>query len=79
MEQHSLATRTEKRKNSSDWQRQVMEPIPNGDKIETKLIILARFGRLECGKNFKDKGRYSEKCPTFDVVVDENYGVNYCR
>ena len=46
------------------------------NKKETKTLIIARFGMLECGKNFK--GTMKEHCSTCDEVDDENHRLNYC-
>ena len=46
------------------------------NKQETKTLIIARFGMLECGKNFK--GSISEKCSTCDVIDNENHRLNDC-
>ena len=46
------------------------------NKQETKTLITARFGMLECGKNFK--GTMSETCNRCNVVDDENHRLNDC-
>ena len=38
--------------------------------------MIARFGMLECGKNFK--GTMRELCNKCDVVDDENHRLNHC-
>ena len=43
---------------------------------ETKAIIIARFGMLECGKNYK--GTQREICNTCSLLDDENHRLNYC-
>ena len=43
---------------------------------ETKTLIIARFGMLECGKNFK--GSMSEICAKCNVLDDENHRLNHC-
>ena len=45
-------------------------------KCEAKTIIMARYGMLQCGKNFK--GTDEVKCKTCDVIDDENHRLNYC-
>ena len=37
---------------------------------------MARFGMLECGKNFK--GNMPETCDYCHVLDDEDYRLNYC-
>ena len=38
--------------------------------------MIARFGLLECGKNFK--GTQSEMCTECNCVDDENHRLNHC-
>ena len=45
-------------------------------KLETKAIITARYGMLECGNNFK--GTQREICQEYDVLDDETHRLNYC-
>ena len=57
----------------------VREPVPEillCDKQETKTILIARFGMLECGKNFKNS--MTEQCKDCNVVDDENHRLNNC-
>ena len=46
------------------------------NKQETKTLMIARFGMLECGKNFKNSIR--EICDTCKVIDDENHRLNHC-
>ena len=46
------------------------------NKQETKTLLIARFGMLECGKNFK--GSMNETCSTCNVVDNENHRLNDC-
>ena len=58
----------------------VRAPIPElsfCNKQETKTLITARFGMLECGKNFK--GTMREMCNTCNVIDDEDHRLNYCE
>ena len=45
-------------------------------KNETKTILLARYGMLECGKNFK--GSMKPQCDRCHVTDDENHRLNHC-
>ena len=45
-------------------------------KQETKTVMIARFGMLECGKNFK--GSLSEPCTTCYSIDDEDHRLNHC-
>ena len=46
------------------------------NKLETKTLIIARFGMLECGKNYK--GTKSEMCNSCNKIDDENHRLNDC-
>ena len=46
------------------------------NKQETKTLIIARFGMLECGKNFK--GTIRENCTKCEIFDDENHRLNHC-
>ena len=57
----------------------IRQPIPElsfYNKQETKTLMIARFGMLECGKNFK--GSMRETCSKCDVIDDENHRLNHC-
>ena len=45
-------------------------------KREAKALLIARFGMLECGKNFK--GTHSTNCTECGVYDDEEHRLNYC-
>ena len=61
---------------SEHYKRNLMDPIKRLSRCEAKLLILARFHMLECGKNFK--GTLPEICPSCDVTDDEQHRLNYC-
>ena len=46
------------------------------NKYDTKTIIIARFGMLECGRNYK--GNKPETCGLCDEIDDENHRLNNC-
>ena len=46
-------------------------------KDETKSLIMARYGMLECGKNMK--GTIPEICNECLVPDDENHRLNCCK
>ena len=46
-------------------------------KNETKTILTARYGMLECGKNFK--GTLNLNCSSCNVIDDENHRLNDCN
>ena len=45
-------------------------------KLQTKTLIIARAGMLECGKNFR--GSIPEICRRCQVPDDENHRLNIC-
>ena len=57
----------------------IRRPIPElhfFNKQELKTIMIARFGMLECGKNFR--GSMRETCNNCGVIDDENHRLNHC-
>ena len=58
------------------YERKIMEPIEKLNRQEAKVLILARFHMLECGKNFK--GSLPENCPECEVTDDEQHHLNFC-
>ena len=56
------------------------KPLPElirQNKQRTRTIILARYGMLECGTNFK--GTIPENCRLCSVRDDENHRLNECK
>ena len=45
-------------------------------KHECKILMIARFGMLECGKNFR--GTITENCVTCNESDDEEHRLNKC-
>ena len=62
--------------NSHTYQRMPLNELTHCTKQETKTILIARFGMLECGKNFK--GSLKEVCRYCNELDDENHRLNYC-
>ena len=59
------------------YTRQPQEELNHLSKQETKAIMIARFGMLECGKNYK--GTLSEMCSVCcNVIDDEEHRLNIC-
>ena len=58
------------------YRRKPQSSILKTSKRETRTIMIARFGLLECGKNFK--GTQSEMCTECNCVDDENHRLNHC-
>ena len=59
------------------YQRKPQEEIMHSTRQMTKTIVIARFGMLECGRNFK--GSHKEICSMCNTLDDENHRMNYCR
>ena len=58
------------------YQRAPLKELIKCTKIETKTILLGRFGMLECGKNFK--GTSNANCTSCNAYDDEKHRLNYC-
>ena len=61
---------------ASAYQRAPLKELIKCTKLETKTILLSRFGMLDCGKNFK--GTRIINCEECGVYDDEKHRVNYC-
>ena len=57
-----------------NYQRQPTKEILNLSKHETKTLVIARFGMLECGHNFK--GTLKETCDQCHCLDDETHRLN---
>ena len=44
---------------------------------ETKTIIMARYGMLECGTNYK--GTTKSQCSACNVIDNEDHRLNFCQ
>ena len=63
--------------NGNTYQRAPLNEILYCTKQQTKTILIARFGMLECGKNFK--GSLKETCTQCNEIDDEDHRLNHCR
>ena len=61
---------------SPTYQRKPLDELTERTKHDTKSIIIARFGMLECGSNFK--GSNDIMCKRCRVTDDENHRLNTC-
>ena len=61
---------------NDNYIRKPCNEILSLSKNECKALIIARFGMLECGVNFK--GTMNEICGTCDVLDNEEHRLNYC-
>ena len=61
---------------NNDYVRNPCKEILSLSKNECKSLIIARFGMLECGANFK--GTMNHKCVTCDAVDNEEHRLNHC-
>ena len=62
--------------NDPGYKRSPIPEIQNMNKQETRTIIMARFGMLECGKNYG--GSLHKQCGMCKSVDDENHRLNTC-
>ena len=58
------------------YHRAPLNELTKCTKIETKTILLGRFGMLECGKNFR--GTLSSDCDVCKTHDDEKHRLNNC-
>ena len=56
--------------------REPQKDLIQYNKYDTKTIIIARFGMLDCGRNFK--GNKPEICNICNCLDDEDHRLNYC-
>ena len=61
---------------SPNYTRKTQNELLSCTKYETKSIIIARFGMLECGSNFK--GTLNMICKTCKVTDNESHRLNDC-
>ena len=61
---------------SSTYRRGPRKEILHMSKKETKIIIIVRYGMLECGRNYK--GTIQQICKTCNVIDDEEHRLNAC-
>ena len=61
---------------SNEYKREPCKEIMSLTKRETKMLIIARFGMLECGKNFK--GTMGEICLNCNTRDTEEHRLNEC-
>ena len=58
------------------YRRQPQSTILKTFKHETRTIIIARYGLLECGRNYK--GTMNEMCNQCFTIDDEDHRLNHC-
>ena len=61
---------------SAPYTRRPIDEIMQCSKYDTKTIIIARYGMLECGRNYK--GNKPEMCTQCNMLDDENHRLNEC-
>ena len=61
---------------ASDYKRESCKEIMSLSKNECKSLIIARFGMLECGVNFK--GTMNNECNLCRTVDNEEHRLNHC-
>ena len=62
--------------NQDSYQHQPIPELIASSKLQTKTLIIARAGMLECGKNLK--GTIPETCKRCHVLDDENHRMKEC-
>ena len=62
---------------NENYKRGPEKEILGMTKKELKTVMIARYGMLECGKNYK--GTMKPQCDTCNQVDDENHRLNSCR
>ena len=62
--------------NIPNFNRKPIPEIMNLSKSETRTLMIARYGMLQCGKNFG--GTLNNTCDTCDCLDDENHRLNFC-
>ena len=60
----------------SNYERKPKDEILLCTKNECKALIIARYGMLECGMNFK--GTLDSQCLTCNTINDEEHRLNNC-
>ena len=58
------------------YKREPRPEIQKSTKHEAKTIIIARYGMLQCGKNYQ--GTMNKTCDKCNCIDDENHRLNYC-
>ena len=61
---------------SPTYTRAAQNELLTSTRHETKTIIIARFGMLECGSNFK--GTLNTTCKTCNTIDNETHRLNEC-
>ena len=61
----------------AEYVRSPEQELLKSTRQETKTILIARYGMLECGKNFK--GSSNPNCSACHCTDDESHRMNYCR
>ena len=61
---------------NANYKRQPQQEILKTTKHEAKTIIIARYGMLQCGKNFG--GTMNRICNECETIDDENHRLNHC-
>ena len=62
--------------NHRDYKRGTVKELLECTKHETKTVMLARYGMLACGNNFR--GTMEAKCNICDATDNEEHRLNYC-
>ena len=63
--------------NNNDYIRSPDEELLQMTRQETKTILMARYGMLQCGINFK--GTEKLQCPACNILDSEDHRLNSCK
>ena len=58
------------------YTRKPRDDIIQFSKYDTKTLVIARFGMLDCGVNYK--GTKSELCSQCNIIDNEDHRLNNC-
>ena len=61
---------------NQNYKREPRAEVLQLSKQETKTLVIARYGMLECGMNYK--GTLKTTCNQCKCEDDENHRLNYC-
>ena len=64
------------RLSNGNFNREPEKEILKMTKLEAKTVMIARYGMLQCGKNYK--GTMSQNCTACGCLDDESHRLNDC-
>ena len=61
---------------TKNYERKANKEIIESNKLDARTIIMARYGMLLCGKNYK--GTLKENCDQCNIIDNEDHRLNHC-